>query len=133
METCAICGCKLVYLKNAYGKSTVEGRSHASRHHYVAERFFGRSKNRPSVIKDAIFDQCPWGLEGKEAVFCYDCHEELLHNPVLLPEDIANFRLLVERSGCSELEKTDSREELGQRIRLLHEAIAVGLKYLLNE
>jgi hypothetical protein len=39
-----------------------------------AERFFGR-----------IFDKCPWGVEGDTTILCYDCHEELLHNPVFLP------------------------------------------------
>src|SRR2546430_8694767 len=34
---------------------TVPGRSHASRHHYVAERFFGRSKNRRGTQRERVF------------------------------------------------------------------------------
>jgi hypothetical protein len=49
----------------------------------VAERFFGRSNNRRGTQRDRVFEECPWGIEGQTAVFCYDCHEELLHNPVL--------------------------------------------------
>ena len=29
-----------------YAKPNIKGRSHATKHHYVAERFFGRSSNR---------------------------------------------------------------------------------------
>ena len=78
-----------------YAKPSLKGRSHATEHHYVPERFFGRSKNRPGTKREAIFEECPWGLEGKTEVFCYECHEELIHNPVFLPEDIRNLAELV--------------------------------------
>jgi len=42
-----------------------------------------------------MFTACPWGHEGESGVFCYECHEELLHNPVLLPEDVGRFAELV--------------------------------------
>ena len=39
-ETCAVCGCELNRSGN-YAGTTTEGRSHASKHHFVAERFSG--------------------------------------------------------------------------------------------
>ena len=79
-EACAICGCSVNRCGN-YARSSVEGRSHASKHHFVAERFFGRSTNRRGTKRDGIFKTCPWGHEGECGVYCYECHEELLHKP----------------------------------------------------
>jgi hypothetical protein len=121
-ETCQICGCQITRKKGVYATDTIEGRSHATKHHYVAERFFGRSifKN----MKD------PWGLEGQKEVFCYECHEELLHNPVLTPKDIQRFAELVERTGLNEKKKTSSKAKIAGRINLLHEVIKKGLEAL---
>ena len=83
-ESCEVCGCLLGREAGTYARPTVEGRSHASQHHYLAERFFGRSKNRRGTERQRIFEESPWGHEGETGVFCYECHEELLHNPVLL-------------------------------------------------
>jgi hypothetical protein len=126
VENCAICGCVL-NRSGDYAKPTIQGRSHATRHHFVAERFFGRSANRPHEIRDPIFKECPWALEGKAEVYCYECHEELLHNPVLTPNDIRRFSELVKFRGLEESEKTESREKLAGRISLLHEVIEIGL------
>lgn len=128
-ECCAICGCR-VHREGGYAEPTVEGRSHATKHHYVAERFFGRSANRRGTQREPIFATCPWGLEGKNGLFCYECHEELLHNPVFLPEDIARFAQLVRQRGLSEESKTDDRGKTARRITLLHEVIACGLNEL---
>jgi hypothetical protein len=129
-EMCVICGCPL-HRGGEYAKPTVKGRSHATEHHYVAERFFGRSKNRRGTLREAIFDECPWGIEGKTGIFCYECHEELLHNPVFLPEDIQCFGELVKLCKLSEQAKTESCEKIGGRIKLLHEIIEKGLQELL--
>ncbi len=131
-ETCAICGCKL-HRSGEYATSTVAGRSHATRHHLVAERFFGRSTNRRGTKREGIFAVCPWGHEGKTDVYCYECHEELLHNPVLLPEDIRIFTALVKKRGLHEDQKPDHAKKIGGRILLLHEAISRGLKILTVE
>lgn len=131
IEACAICGCK-VHRAGEYAKPTVKGRSHATKHHYVAERFFGRSSNRPESRRKPTFDQCPWGLEGKTEIYCYECHEELLHNPVFLPEDILRFAELVRRNGLAEDKKTASREKLAGRIKLLHDVVESGLRRLLE-
>ena len=132
-EHCAICGCQLHRTRNTYARPTVEGRSHATKHHYVAERFFGRSSNRRGTKAEGIFSSCPWGHEGESVVFCYECHEELVHNPVLLPEDISRFAKLVRQRGLSEEMKTKSREPIAGRVVLLREVIACGLASLLKE
>src|SRR5579859_3363405 len=132
-EHCAICGCQLHRTKNTYARPTVEGRSHASKHHYVPERFFGRSRNRRGTQRQRVFEICPWGHEDETAVFCYDCHEELIHNPVLLPNDIKRLRALVSQRNLSETVKTESREMIAGRIRLFHEVIDRGLELLSTE
>lgn len=126
-ETCAVCGC-LVHRDGHYAKPTVIGRSHATKHHFVPERFFGRSRNRQGTKREGIFDSCPWDAEGKTIVFCYECHEELIHNPVFLPEDIIHFAKIVSERGLSEDSKTESREKIAGRIQLLHEVIRKGLE-----
>lgn len=107
----------------------MKGRSHATAHHYVAERFFGRSKNRKDT-RERIFECCPWAIEGESAVYCYECHEELLHNPVLLPEDMKMFAELVRRAGLDEDVKPHNRIKIAGRIRLLHDVISAGIKSL---
>jgi hypothetical protein len=96
----------------------------------VAERFFGRSKNRHGTQRDKVFEECPWGVEGQTAVFCYDCHEELLHNPIFLPADIARLTELVKERCLDEDRKTKSKDKIAGRIKLLHEIIQQGLKEL---
>lgn len=130
-ETCAICGC-LVHRDGDYAKPTIEGRSHATRHHYVAERFFGRSQNRPGEQRYKIFEECPWGVEGETGVFCYECHEELLHNPVFLPKDVDAFSKLVKAKGLNEGEKPENREKLAGRIKLFHDVLACGLEQMMS-
>src|SRR4030065_2419276 len=113
-EHCAICGCVL-NRSGEYAKPTVKGRSHATEHHYVAVRFFGRSANRPGTSREPILKEDYWNLEKKTAAFCYECHEELIHNPVFLPEDIDNFAQLVKLRGLAEDEKTDDHSKLAGR------------------
>jgi len=132
-EHCAICGCELHRTRDTYARPTIAGRSHATEHHFVAERFFGRSANRRGTKTDGIFTSCPWGHEGESAVFCYECHEELLHNPVLLPEDIARFAELVRTRGFSEDRKPADRSRIAGRVALLREVIARGLSILHEE
>lgn len=114
----------------AYAVPSVEGRSHGTEHHYVAERFFGRSATRRGEQRERVFATCPWGLEGRRAAYCYECHEELLHNPVFTPNDIACFAQLVASRGLNEDDKPQTRDKLAGRITLLHEIIAEGLNAL---
>ncbi|MGB2985809.1 MAG: hypothetical protein WBE26_07990 [Phycisphaerae bacterium] len=131
LEKCAICGCQ-VHREGAYAEPTVAGRSHATRHHCVAERFFGRSRNRPGSQREAIFSECPWKLEDDTETFCYECHEELLHNPVLLPEDVKRLAELVRLRGLCEGHKPEDRDRIAGRIVLLHEVISTGLEQVLT-
>ena len=102
-------------------------------HHFVPERSFGRSANRQGTKTEGIFERCPWGFEGKSMTFCYECHEELLHNPVLLPEDIACFADLVESRGLAESLKSEDRSKIAGRVALFHEVIARGLSIIREE
>lgn len=104
----------------------------ATQHHYVAERFFGRSTNRPGTFRAAIFACCPWGCEGSKGLFCYECHEELLHNPVLLPHDVERLATLVKMRGLDERGKPADRSLIAARIALLHEVLEEGLMALLG-
>jgi len=142
-STCAICGAKIYWGNKTkdYGKPTSSGRSHGSLHHYVPERFFGRSANRKNDPRDGIFSDSPWKENIPDravGAFCFDCHEELIHNPVLLEEQIKNLRELVQVYGLSEDDKTITenlvgREKIAGRIGLFHHVIATGLKCLLDE
>jgi hypothetical protein len=128
-ERCALCGCALHRTAGTYALPTVQGRSHATAHHCVAERFFGRSKTRDGQ-RERTFETCPWGVEGVTLVFCYECHEELLHNPVFLPKDIDRLARLCSERGYGEVVKTDDRDRLAGRIKLLHDVIDTGLSAL---
>jgi hypothetical protein len=130
-ERCAICGCQL-HRSGEYATATVAGRSHATEHHYVAERFFGRSANRRGTKRSGIFEVCPWGYERKTEVYCYECHEELLHNPVLLPDDVSAFARLVVARSLNEDGKPEDRSKLAGRIMLLQQVISAGLRELLR-
>src|SRR3546814_7212101 len=79
-ERCVICDCILHRIAGTYARPSAEGRSHATKHHFVAERFFGRSSNRRGTVTDGVFSSCQWGHEGETAVFCYECHEDLLRS-----------------------------------------------------
>jgi len=120
-------------MPDTYARPTIEGRSGASKHHFVAERFFGRSKNRRGTKTKGIFATYPWGHERELGLFCYECHEELLHNPVLLPEDITLFAGLVRARNLAEATKVADRSKIAGRIALFHEVIARGLKILQEE
>ena len=130
MVSCAICKCP-VHRDGDYTLPTPKGRSHRTEHHYVAERFFGRSANRPRTQREPIFAECPWPLKEKTGVYCYECHEELLHNPVFLPDDIERFAELVARRGLTEPAKGENRSALARRIELLNEVINAGIRALL--
>jgi len=57
----------------------------------------------------------------------------LLHNPVLLPEDIEIFAKIVETRGLREDEKGVDRTKIAGRIKLFHEVISRGLRTIEKE
>ena len=130
-SNCAICGC-VIHREGEYAKPSIKGRSHATKHHYLAERFLGRSRNRRGEQREPIFKECPWNIEGQTEEFCYECHEELLHNPVLLQTDIKRFAELVRLRKLDETRKRKSRDKIGGRIKLLHEVLELGIEKLLE-
>ncbi|MBD3401092.1 MAG: hypothetical protein GF399_12295 [Candidatus Coatesbacteria bacterium] len=133
MEKCAICGCTL-HREGEYAQPTIRGRSHATAHHFVPERFFGRSKNRPNEQREAILSESDLAeFEHDFGILCYECHEELLHNPVLLREDIELFSSLATAKGYAEEEKEQTRKNIAGRIELLHQVIRAGLKVFAEE
>ncbi|MGE5499545.1 MAG: hypothetical protein ACM3Q2_15800 [Syntrophothermus sp.] len=130
---CMVCGCP-IHRNGNYARPTIKGRSHATRHHFVPERFFGRSSNRPKTERISIIKPSELSAyEGEYGWFCYECHEELLHNPVILPEDIKAFADLVRLKKYNEDEKSEERNKLLGRIELLKEIIQKGIKQLLTE
>lgn len=66
-------------------------------------------------------------------MFCYECHEELLHNPVLLPEDIELFALLVRIHDLSEESKPANRSKIARRVALFHDVITRGLRAMYED
>jgi hypothetical protein len=129
-ERCAFCNCQLHRKKGTYALPSAEGRSHATKHHLVAERFFGRSSNRRGTKTQGIFDSCPWNQEKLTRLFCYECHEELLHNPVFLAEDVERFAELVKLRGLDEVQKSGDRAKLAGRVKLFQEVLSVGIRAL---
>ena len=128
-EKCLICGCSINREKYVYAKDNIKGRSHLTKHHLVATRFLGKGKRKP------IFKNDPWSLDKdkQELLFCYECHEELLHNPVLLPKDIEQFAELVKRKKLNEREKPDNKSKIAGRIKLFHQVIKTGINTILEE
>ena len=66
-------------------------------------------------------------------MFCYECHEELLHNPVFLPGNVQAFANLVTARNLNENQKTEDRKKIAGRIKLLHEVIEAGLEKLAEQ
>jgi hypothetical protein len=126
VESCAICGCP-VWRSAETARPTIAGRSLATEHPYVPERFFRRSADRHDAATGGLFDTCPWGQEKQATVCCRECHEELMHNPVLLPADIQAFAELVRKRGLGEDDKPETKDKIAGRVLLLHEVIATGL------
>jgi hypothetical protein len=114
----------------AYGSPSLKGRAHATEHHYVAERFFDEGT---AAECGPVFETCPWNARGRTGTFCYECHEMLLHNPVVLPANVISFARLVQLRGLDEVEKDTCRRRLAGRVQLLNEVIRTGLEALLRE
>ena len=134
-STCVICGCR-IHREGEYAQPTIKGRSHATRHHYVAKRFSSRS-NSKGEPREPIFNPKnyppQWKKQEQDGMFCYECHEELLHNPVFLDTDISQFAKLVKLKNLNESKKPENKDKIAGRIVLLHEVIEKGIKAILAE
>ena len=130
IERCALCDC-ILHRGKDYAADTPSGRAHATKHHLVAERFFGRSANRRGTQRPPLFHRCPWGFERKTVLFCYECHELLVHNPTFLPADIQAFAELVRARRLHEKHKPSHRRRIAGRVRLFQEIVSAGIHQLL--
>lgn len=54
IDSCSICACPLTSGRGEYATLSPRGRSHKSKHHFVAERFFGRSGNRRGTQRERL-------------------------------------------------------------------------------
>jgi hypothetical protein len=122
---CSICGCQIHRGGNDYAKPDTNGRSHATSHHCVAKRFF--------YHENQIFDKNEYITQQDILELCYECHEELLHNPIFFRIDIERFAQLARLNHFNEKRKSNNRKKIAGRIRLLHEVIEQGIKTLLEQ
>mgnify|MGYP001619825991 CR=1 FL=1 len=124
---CGLCGCALLRM-GKYGEDNALGRCFPSEHHLVAKRFYGKNKNKRSKILD---DDDFKKFSNEKIKLCYDCHEELLHNPVLSPDNMKGFKELVRKKHWDERNKKDGKEKIRGRIKLLQEIIDKGINIML--
>ena len=132
INNCGLCGC-VIQNNGGYAEPTVDGRSHRTKHHYVAERFFGRSNNRRGEIREGIFSVEELDIKPKFGEYCYDCHEELLHNPIILKSEMDKLAEIFKIIGANEDVKTERKDKLKQRIITLKEVIRKGIDICLSE
>lgn len=76
---------------------------------------------------------CQKGTKAKPLSSATNCHEELLHNPVLLPEDVERLSEVVKARCIGEEAKEESLNKLAERIKLFHEIIDKGLNEIETE
>jgi hypothetical protein len=126
VESCAICGCP-VHRSGEHTRPRIAGHSHVATRHRVPERFSPRPAKRRGARKHGLSVACPWGPEKQATVYCYECHEALIHNPVLLPGDVQAFAELVKIRGLNEDDKPSEKDKIARRVMLLHEVLATGL------
>ena len=80
--TCVLCGTELVEgnVDYFYGTNTDKGMRHLSTHHRLADRL------EKFLALDTITEKlCSGAGMDDKLVLCFFCHEEMLHNPILLP------------------------------------------------
>ncbi len=115
IKHCLLCGKQLVEGNpgNKYG--TPEGMDYISRHHALPSR----------LEKYFSTDELPefFGITDSNFRFdfCYECHEEILHNVV------------VNKSIISDLSTLFNGKSKQEKIKILHNALKEGAKRLLNK
>ena len=110
MKTCKICKTQLQEgnQNNIYGTS--EGMNHISNHHLFPKRF----------LKYFTIDEIQQTFEipdpSIEREFCYECHEEILHNIIINDSMISDLSIFFE--GCDKK----------SRMKIFHEIFKEGLE-----
>ncbi len=115
MPKCQLCNIELQEgnQNNIYG--TDEGMNHISRHHLFPKRFKDYFTN--DEIKEIFQIETPQIVEN----FCYECHEEVLHN------------LVLNREIIDKLSKLFEGKDKKTRIMIFHEIIKLGLEAILTK
>ena len=108
-KKCLICGVELVEgnPNNKYG--TFEGRNYISRHHLFPQRFqkYFQENEVLNIFGITKFNE--------RAEFCYDCHEEMIHN------------LILNKEILEKLNEKMNGKNLKERIQIFHEIFKKGL------
>ncbi len=114
-KCCLLCGKQLVEGNpgNKYG--TKDGMDCISRHHVLPVRFKEYFSTEETSKLFGITDS------NLQFNFCYECHEEVLHNVVVNEGIIQSLSLLF---------NDKSKQE---RISILHDAVKAGVEQLLNK
>ncbi len=102
-DRCTLCDCELT--NTDYGRNLTD----RSRHHRLPLRLSEWTGSFPEEMREELI------------VLCYWCHEEMIHNPILLPG--------VEQQLC----RLFAGKGLDERLRLFAEAIEKGAAALLAE
>ncbi len=106
--TCVLCRTELVQGGDGSGKDTDEGMRHFSTHHRLAKRWQDKKCLDLEAIKEKLRSS------DDELVLCFFCHEEMLHNPILLPG--------VETT----LAEVFTRKDRAERLMVFAEIIRIG-------
>ena len=130
-ERCRLCGCR-VHRGGPYAAPTIEGRSCASEHHLCGRALPWALENLTWRPACQDFRNVSVGIRRKVAVYCYECGEKLLHNPVIIEADIERFAQLVRLRALNEDAKPAARQKMVGRIRPLYEVIDAGLSVLIR-
>ena len=125
-EKCEICGCQLTSKQDTYGQDTLAGRAHQTKHHNIAKRFYGQQNGRKPIFKKKDRTGNGWNVTR----CCFECHEELLHNPILTSKNIKTLSTLVKKTGSGERRKPEDKKRIANRILLFHAVIDTGLEAL---
>jgi len=115
MPKCQLCKAELQEgnRNNTYG--TDGGMNHISRHHLFPKRF--RNYFTDDEIKQ-IFQIEPPMVLGE---FCYECHEEVLHN------------LVLNREIIDKLSKLFEGKDKKTRIIIFHQIFKLGIESILKK
>jgi hypothetical protein len=114
MNKCNLCGEILPKANNNSVHGTETWMKGMRKYHLFPSRFkkyFGQDE-LTSIFNIDSFSEC--------GEFCYECHEEILHNIVMNREMVEN------------LSKVFSEKDKKEKICLFHKALGLGLKQLLD-
>ena len=109
-DYCMLCGTKFS-TKGIYATKTKNGRHHRGEHHLFPARFEKHFSQRSLAKKLNVETQ------SLDSIYlCYDCHEELLQNPVFTTKMIKELSYLMKGKSLEDKVVTLSRViELGIR------------------